>query len=993
MQIPVTCNRGLFLGYQTECRLPRPAPIMQQRVLKSGLPMVPSNASCILRELDGLALETSTACTSKSNGLRSEFLGSRRASLCSYSWRCPSGRAIRASTSNCVTPGSPRPARQQRLHIDLRTDLPGREEKDALPRRGRGKGEASHDHALNGHKINGHSFRELDGGPLADSHLNGQTLHQPHLGPTEHHRRNDQALPSHEHLLNGSPREVHLSTASESDQAPGIPKKKTPEELERDLQRLADKLKEVQVERSRADDARKQAEEKSAAYELELLEKEAELEEVKRLFQEHIKNDRERWKQLAEAEREAEKQRLLEEEAAEEAAKKEEAARKKRFWPFQKSASGSELPAGSTTSTPSEHGKMSSVEVPHSSFVSTDDTRQTRDLDPVRTRAPSSPRLPPPSLPSLPPLHTRSQGHTHVNQSPQFSSPVVSPRDNSAVDRVHEESMPGSPGPSEASSIARAKIERQLADGRYKVRTLQEKVLETLQPDMDRAQPSQAIVPAPTATTDAAPCESPRALETPQEQATSPAVTVELQLSRALLLQRWLRGQDDGEVEEDLKAWAGDSEVLPRKPAPKQREATYVNVEDEYQGRHNADGQPSRGGCLLWHSQVDADLGLEAATSPGWTIPISESTGSCSPLSLEQYVKWLEDMKTLVETGVETKECCVRCLQEYFDTLKVGRLAWENPALAVTKAAQPMFSVGTHDDLKRAWDWMSQPVRFLGSFKKSKKTKAAKKVVVFGGGSFATAMAVVAARAQPEAQVVMLLRDEAVRDDINYRQMNNRYLPRMELCPNITAVVPSDQNGQGFAKAFDGAEYAIHCVPVQHSRTFLNNIKDLLPAHVPIIAASKGLERKTGMMMSEIIPEALGRKQPAVFVSGPSFAKEVLNESPTSLVAASKDIKLAKKVRDLLSSDRITISTTTDVIGIELVGALKNVLAIAMGIVTGSDMGDNSRAALLTYGFSEISNMVVKAGGKLETMSTTAGFGDIVLTCYGNQSRNWYCST
>lgn len=110
-------------------------------------------------------------------------------------------------------------------------------------------------------------------------------------------------------------------------------------------------------------------------------------------------------------------------------------------------------------------------------------------------------------------------------------------------------------------------------------------------------------------------------------------------------------------------------------------------------------------------------------------------------------------------------------------TVQVGTQAWENPALAVTRAVQPMFSIGTQNDMKRAWNWMSQPVRFLGSFKKAKKVKAAKKVVVFGGGSFATAMAVVAARAQPEAQVVMLLRDEAVRDDINYRQMNNRYLP------------------------------------------------------------------------------------------------------------------------------------------------------------------------------------------------------------------------
>jgi NADPH-dependent glutamate synthase beta subunit-like oxidoreductase len=132
----------------------------------------------------------------------------------------------------------------------------------------------------------------------------------------------------------------------------------------------------------------------------------------------------------------------------------------------------------------------------------------------------------------------------------------------------------------------------------------------------------------------------------------------------------------------------------------------------------------------------------------------------------------------LGELGIEK---CV-CYEQ------VGTLAWDNPALAVTRAAQPMFPTETHDHLKRAWEWMAQPVRFLGSFKNKKKVKAAKKVVVFGGGSFATAMAVIAARAQPQAQVVMLLRDEAVRDDINYRQMNNRYL---RVSPLLNIFLPT----------------------------------------------------------------------------------------------------------------------------------------------------------------------------------------------------------
>lgn len=255
------------------------------------------------------------------------------------------------------------------------------------------------------------------------------------------------------------------------------------------------------------------------------------------------------------------------------------------------------------------------------------------------------------------------------------------------------------------------------------------------------------------------------------------------------------------------------------------------------------------------------------------------------------------------------------------------------------------------------------------------------KVVVFGGGSFGTAMGVALARQHPALQVSLLLRDAYLCRDINEKHRNSRYLAEWELPSNVTATTSA-------AEAIAGAQYAIHAVPVQHTRAFLEGIRDLLPPQVPIISVSKGVEVATGQLMSDLIPSALGRKQPAVFLSGPSFAKEVMAQRPTGLVAASKDRALGREIQALFASPTMRVNTSSDVVGVEICGALKNVLAIAAGIVEGLDLGHNAMAALVAQGCAEIRWLAEKMGARPETIAGLSGLGDIMLTCYGSLSRN-----
>ncbi|KAI8008129.1 hypothetical protein LOK49_LG07G00708 [Camellia lanceoleosa] len=173
------------------------------------------------------------------------------------------------------------------------------------------------------------------------------------------------------------------------------------------------------------------------------------------------------------------------------------------------------------------------------------------------------------------------------------------------------------------------------------------------------------------------------------------------------------------------------------------------------------------------------------------------------------------------------------------------------------------------------------------------------------------------------------------------------------------------------------------------SSSFLEGIADYVDPTLPFISLSKGLELNTLRTMSQIIPQSLKNpRQPYIVLSGPSFALELMNKLPTAMVVASKDKKLANAAQQLLASRNLRINTSRDVTGVEIAGALKNVLAIAAGIVDGMNLGNNSMAALVAQGCSEIRWLATKMGGKSATITGLSGTGDIMLTCFVNLSRN-----
>ncbi|KAF5177302.1 Glycerol-3-phosphate dehydrogenase [NAD(P)+] [Thalictrum thalictroides] len=257
-----------------------------------------------------------------------------------------------------------------------------------------------------------------------------------------------------------------------------------------------------------------------------------------------------------------------------------------------------------------------------------------------------------------------------------------------------------------------------------------------------------------------------------------------------------------------------------------------------------------------------------------------------------------------------------------------------------------------------------------------------KKVVVIGGGSFGTAMAAHVANNKSDMEVNMLLRDSRVCDSINQHHFNSNYFPEHKLPHNVVATTNAKA-------ALLGADFCLHAVPVQFSSSFLESISEFVDPNLPFISLSKGLELNTLRLMSQIIPQALGNsRQPFVALSGPSFALELMKKLPTAMVVASKDKNLATAAQQLLASQHLRISTSSDVTGVEIAGALKNVLAIAAGIVEGMDLGNNSMAALVAQGCSEIRWLATKMGAKSATITGLSGSGDIMLTCFVSLSRN-----
>ena len=190
------------------------------------------------------------------------------------------------------------------------------------------------------------------------------------------------------------------------------------------------------------------------------------------------------------------------------------------------------------------------------------------------------------------------------------------------------------------------------------------------------------------------------------------------------------------------------------------------------------------------------------------------------------------------------------------------------------------------------------------------------------------------------------------------------------------------------AEAFADADFIFHAVPVQYSRAALKKVAHLIRPDVPVISLSKGIETSTLCLMSDLLPECLGKDQPLAFVSGPSFAKEIVEGIATAVTVASDDKDLSTDLMALFTSPSFRALYTPDVIGVEVGGAVKNVIAIAAGMSEGLGLGTNAMAALVTRGCGEMRRLVTHLGGESSTVFGLSGIGDTFGTCFGPLSRN-----
>ena len=252
-----------------------------------------------------------------------------------------------------------------------------------------------------------------------------------------------------------------------------------------------------------------------------------------------------------------------------------------------------------------------------------------------------------------------------------------------------------------------------------------------------------------------------------------------------------------------------------------------------------------------------------------------------------------------------------------------------------------------------------------------------KRAGVIGGGAWGTALAQVCARAGLET--VLWAREPEVVADINDAHENRLFLPGVALDPAIRATHDFvDLARSGFVLAV---------APAQHLRATLAAFAPLAEPGLPIVLCAKGIEQGSLKLMTEVLAETAPAARPAV-LSGPSFASEVARGLPTAITLACPDEDLGKRLAEAIATPAFRPYRVSDMIGAEAGGAVKNVLAIATGIVEGKDLGRSAHAALITRGFAELTRLAVALGARAETLSGLCGLGDLVLTCSSAQSRN-----
>ncbi|MBO8168357.1 MAG: NAD(P)H-dependent glycerol-3-phosphate dehydrogenase [Thermoanaerobacteraceae bacterium] len=256
-----------------------------------------------------------------------------------------------------------------------------------------------------------------------------------------------------------------------------------------------------------------------------------------------------------------------------------------------------------------------------------------------------------------------------------------------------------------------------------------------------------------------------------------------------------------------------------------------------------------------------------------------------------------------------------------------------------------------------------------------------RKVAVIGAGSWGTALAMVLA--DKEMDVTLWARNPECAAEINEQRTNHKYLPGIRVPENLTATSDLEE-------AVAGKEFLIMAVPSQAVRSVIKQMAPLVDTRAIVINTAKGLERETGLRLSQVMVEELPAelKRRVAVLSGPSHAEEVSRRLPTAVVATAVEEAVAYEVQDLFMAPYFRVYTHPDIIGVELGGALKNVIALCTGISDGLGYGDNSKAALMTRGMREIARLGVAMGAELSTFAGLAGMGDLVVTCTSMHSRN-----
>jgi glycerol-3-phosphate dehydrogenase (NAD(P)+) len=252
-------------------------------------------------------------------------------------------------------------------------------------------------------------------------------------------------------------------------------------------------------------------------------------------------------------------------------------------------------------------------------------------------------------------------------------------------------------------------------------------------------------------------------------------------------------------------------------------------------------------------------------------------------------------------------------------------------------------------------------------------------VTVIGAGSWGTALSIHLARIGH--RVRLWVREPELYDEMCRRRVNTMFLPEVVLPEAVQPCATLDT-------ALADAALVVSVVPSHGTRSVLRAAAPFVSPGVPVVSATKGLEAQTLMRMSQVCSEELGNDRPVAVLSGPSFASEVARELPTAVSVACADARTAETVQAQFRARYFRLYVTSDVVGVELGGALKNVIAIAAGTVEGLGLGHNVLAALITRGLAEMSRLAVAAGARRETLAGLTGLGDLVLTCTGDLSRN-----